>query len=109
MIPLSWHRRCHLDAMMARQPWRPPRQRRSPPTVERFEDRTLLAARLVSADGAGTDDLDSRYPVLGANGRVVALVSFSTDLVATNDLDDSFDVLAGDLQTGTTTLVSGHR
>jgi uncharacterized repeat protein (TIGR01451 family) len=111
MIPLFWHRTWELEAKTAVRAWRSPRRRRFPLTVERFEDRTLLAATLVSVNGAGTGsgNADSRFPATSANGQVVAFVSLATDLVATNDTNATFDVFARDLQAGTTTLVSVNR
>jgi hypothetical protein len=63
---------------------------------------TLVSVRSggsVAGNGASTS------PLISADGRYVAFVSFASDLVA-NDTNESFDVFRRDLQTGTTTLVS---
>jgi len=61
----------------------------------------------VTSAGASGDNL-SRSPVISADGRFVAFVSFASDLVA-GDTNGKFDVFVRDLQAetaGATTLVS---
>lgn len=60
----------------------------------------------VSVDSAGiAGDDDSRSPVLGAKGRVVAFESDATNLVA-GDTNEVMDVFVHDRKTGATTRVS---
>src|SRR5262245_14735474 len=76
--------------------------------VEAMEGRVLLAAGLVSINAAGTSSgiANSNRPSLSADGRYVVFVSNATDLTATPDFNNRFDVFVRDLATGTTTLVS---
>ena len=72
---------------------------------------------LVSVNSAGTDSgkgidpffggpTGSSNPTLSSNGRFVAFQSGNTDLVETNDTNETSDVFVRDMQTGVTTLVS---
>jgi hypothetical protein len=66
--------------------------------------------RLVSVNRSGTATGNhasgSDNPVMSADGRFVAFLSSATDLVTTNDNDNSIDIFVRDLQTNTTELVS---
>src|SRR5262245_2647879 len=64
---------------------------------------TRLLSVNTSGTGGGTGASSS--PVISADGRYVAFVSAASDLVA-NDTNGASDVFVGDLQSGTTTLVS---
>ena len=63
---------------------------------------------LVSVNTAGTAGGNYFDPVVSANGRFVAFVSFASDLVTndTNDTNATLDIFVRDLKTGTTSLVS---
>lgn len=63
---------------------------------------TLLS---VNSSGTGSGNQESLGAVISANGRLVAFRSFASNLVA-NDNNNTIDVFARDLQTGTTSLVS---
>jgi hypothetical protein len=71
-------------------------------------DRDLGTTTLVSANAIGTDSGDegSGRPAISANGRFVVFDSEATDLTATPDDNDAYDVFLWDRSTGTTTLVS---
>ena len=58
--------------------------------------------------GTGSGNGGSFLPVISANGRFVAFVSYATDLVE-NETYHSGEVFVRDLQTGTTTLVTVNR
>ncbi len=59
----------------------------------------------VNAAGTGSGNRDSFHPAISSDGRYVAFTSYAGDLVA-NDTNDTTDTFVGDLQTGTTILVS---
>ena len=63
---------------------------------------------LVSINAAGTasGNNGSGFGIISANGRYVAFMSGSTDIVTVNDTNTSGDVFLRDLQAGTTKLVS---
>lgn len=63
---------------------------------------TLVSENLA---GTGTGAGASRDPVMTPDARLVAFVSFASDLV-TSDGNSTADVFLRDMQTGTTTLVS---
>ena len=64
--------------------------------------------QLVSVNAAGTNSGNnlSELPTLSADGRYVVFQSKASDLTATSDLNNTFDVFVRDTQTGVTTLVS---
>ncbi len=64
---------------------------------------TILAS--VNSAGNGSGAQESVTPVISADGRVVVFKSFANNLVA-NDNNNTVDIFARDLQTGTTFLVS---
>jgi hypothetical protein len=63
---------------------------------------------LISSNAAGTNSGNnlSKLPALSADGRYVVFQSKASDLTATPDLNNFFDVFVRDTQTGVTTLVS---
>lgn len=72
---------------------------------------TLASVNRTGADSArGSQFLPtiSFAPVLSANGRVVVFQSYSNEIVA-NDSNDSADLFARDLSTGTTVAVNVNR
>src|SRR5262249_47202027 len=72
-----------------------------------LRDLSAGTTRLVSVNAAGTGSGDgaSDHPLLSRNGKLVAFVSFASDLVA-NDANGAFDAFVRDVVAGTTTLVS---
>jgi hypothetical protein len=64
---------------------------------------------LVSANRLGTNggDRNSFNPLLSADGRFVAFLSYASDLVD-QDTNNAQDVFVRDLQTGKTTLISAN-
>lgn len=58
-----------------------------------------------AGNASGNEGLEISQPAVSADGRFVAFVSFSSDLVP-NDVNGTWDVFVRDLQAGTTTLVS---
>ena len=63
---------------------------------------TLLS---VNSSGTGPGNQESLGAVISANGRVVAFQSFASNLVV-GDNNNTIDLFAADLQTGTLSLVS---
>ena len=59
----------------------------------------------VNSAGTGSGNGVSDFPVISADGRLVAFSSFASDLVA-GDANETRDVFIRDLVAGTTTLVS---
>jgi Tol biopolymer transport system component len=69
-------------------------------------DRTTGITERVSVDSSGAEgDDDSSYPVLSADGRLVAFQSGATNLVA-NDTNATTDIFVHDRATGVTERVS---
>jgi Tol biopolymer transport system component len=68
---------------------------------------------LVTVNRSGTDSASPGsqptplFPAISADGRYIAFVSFSADLVAGDFFNDSSDGFVRDVHTGTTTLVGG--
>jgi hypothetical protein len=72
-------------------------------------DLQLGTTTLVSVNRAGTDggNANSGAPVISADGRFVAFVSYASDLVANDNINTfTSNVFVRDLQTSTTTLGS---
>ena len=69
------------------------------------------ATSLASTNSAGTaaGNSASGPPIVNADGRYVAFVSFATDLVTTTDNNNNTDVFVRDRQTKTTKLVSSNQ
>jgi Tol biopolymer transport system component len=81
--------------------------------IEMLESRQLLSVSLVSqgatdvpaASGAGSDGQTTMNPSISDDGRYVAFVSTSSNLVADDD-NNAADIFVRDRQTGQTILVS---
>ena len=70
---------------------------------DRQTGKTTLVSR--SAEG-GPADVDSGLPSLSPDGRYIAFVSTSTNLLSVPDTNGKTDIYLRDLKTGTTTRVS---
>jgi hypothetical protein len=111
------------SSAITRKNRRPTRACRPAQGLERFEERMLLSAALVSVNVAGTAAGNSTSDFIGTNsyngpaqptdsvvsadGTRVVFVSQATNLVASlNDTNHSSDVFVRDLKAGQTSLVS---